>query len=135
MIDDCSDGHAYLATVTIALIAMAKEARGILPSADFFWSRNSDPAFWLMINGYGRPRHLAGIVGAFVHYESERRYGSAITKTYFDISAVEIGGKVVLAPDAARLAEFEDNPSLRHYVADTCQPPCLSAPLTAIKAA
>lgn len=110
MIEECTLNHAYLATVTIALIAMAKEARGILPSVDFFWTRNSDPAFWLMINGYGRPGHLAGIVGAFVHHAAEKRYGRPITKTYFDISTVTVGEKVVLEPDEARIKEFEESP-------------------------
>ncbi|NTF23565.1 hypothetical protein G6L37_34910 [Agrobacterium rubi] len=112
MIDECALGHAYVATVTIALIGMAKDARGILPSTDFYWARSMDPAFWMMINGYGRPRHLAGIVGAFTHHAAERKLGHPMTKTYFDISAVEISGKIVLTPDEERLAQFEQDPHL-----------------------
>lgn len=112
MIDECALGHAYVATVTIAMIAIAKGARGILPSTDFFWARKSDPAFWLMINGYGRPRHLAGIVGAFTHHAAEKQYGHAMAKTYFDISSVEIGGMVLLDPSPERLEEFELDPHL-----------------------
>lgn len=82
------------------------------PSTDFFWARKSDPAFWLMINGYGRPRHLAGIVGAFTHHAAEKQYGHAITKTYFDISSVDIGGRAVLLPSPERLEQFEQDPHL-----------------------
>jgi hypothetical protein len=84
---DCALFHAYTATVAIAFIARAKEANGILPSSEFHWLRKDDPALWLMVNGFGRPRHDARIAGAFAHYEHERSEGRS-TATHFDDCAV-----------------------------------------------
>lgn len=112
LVEECALSHAYGATITIAMIARVKASNGILQSSDFFWARSADPAFWLMINGYGRPRHDPRIVGAFVHYAAEKRGGGPLSKTYFDISSVEIRGETVLEADPVRLEEFRSNPGL-----------------------
>jgi hypothetical protein len=70
-IEECSLMHAWVATVTVAMIDRAKSAHGILPSSDFHWTRSADPAFWLMINGFGRPRQSPEVAGIFAHHAFE----------------------------------------------------------------
>lgn len=82
-IDDLGTFHAYLSTVTIALIDRVKTTNGVLPSTEFHWTRKDDPLFWLMINGYGRPRHVPEIAGAFAHYGFELANGRS-EQTHFD---------------------------------------------------
>lgn len=83
MIEDLAACHAHVATVTIALIDKAKAANGVLPSTEFSWARKDDPAFWLMINGYGRAKHSADIAGAFAHFGYEQAHGRSV-ETYFE---------------------------------------------------
>lgn len=83
MVEELAACHAYLATVTIALIDKAKAANGVLPSTEFYWTRKDDPAFWLMVNGYGRPKHSAEIAGAFAHFAYEQAHGRSV-ETYFE---------------------------------------------------
>lgn len=83
MVEDLAACHAHVATVTIALIDKAKAANGVLPSTEFYWARKEDPAFWLMINGYGRPKHSADIAGAFAHFAYEQVHGRSV-ETYFE---------------------------------------------------
>jgi hypothetical protein len=87
MVDDLAACHAHVATVTIALIEKAKAANGVLPSTEFYWARKDDPAFWLMINGYGRPKHSADIAGAFAHFAYEQAHGRSV-ETYFEDCSV-----------------------------------------------
>lgn len=84
LISDLAGRHAYLATVTLALIRKAKETSGILPSSDFLWTREKDPHFWRIINGYGRPNHLASVVGVFAHFDFEQKLQAPSLTTYFD---------------------------------------------------
>lgn len=78
IIDELATRHAYVATVTLALIEKAKKANGIMPSSDFLWARGKDEGLWLMVNGFGRPRALPEIAGAFAHYEAEKKFGGAL---------------------------------------------------------
>lgn len=89
LIDSIASKHAYVATVTIALIAAAKETSGVLPSTDFLWSRSKDRHFWKLINGYGRPRQLADVAGAFAHYTFEKKVGQASLETHFEKCRVQ----------------------------------------------
>lgn len=83
LIAGLAEKHAYVATVTVALIEVAKKASGILPSSEFLWSRGKDPAFWLMINGYGRIKQKAAVVGVFAQYHLEKKLGTPCAETYF----------------------------------------------------
>lgn len=83
LIEDRAVDHAWLGTVTIAMIDMAKRASGILPSTDFMWTRTADPRFWQLMNSYGRPRHLIGAAAAYAHFEMEKRIGKAVVETHF----------------------------------------------------
>lgn len=83
ILDDCALFHAHNATVAIAFIARAKEANGVMPSSEFHWLRKEDPPLWSMVNGFGQPRHAAGIVGAFTHYKYELTNGRSVD-THFD---------------------------------------------------
>jgi hypothetical protein len=83
LVEELAVSHAHVATVTIALIEKAKAANGVLPSTEFYWARQADPSFWLMINGYGRPKHSADIAGAFAHFAYEQGHGRSI-ETYFE---------------------------------------------------
>jgi len=105
IVEDCARRHAHLATVTIALIARAKASGGVLPSSAFFWARSGDPAFWLMVNGFGRPSHFPAIAGAFEHYSAECREGTPLPVTHFDASIVHVGGDEAYEPDWSALAE------------------------------
>jgi hypothetical protein len=81
LLDELAGNHAYVATVTLAVIERAKIESGILQSSDFLWTRGVDRQLWQMINGYGRPRQFASVVGIFAHFEFEKRHGlSAETK-------------------------------------------------------
>jgi hypothetical protein len=82
-VDDLATFHAYLSTVTIALIDRVKTVNGVLPSTEFQWAKKEDPLFWLMINGYGRPRHFPEIAGAFAHHAFEVENGRS-EQTHFD---------------------------------------------------
>lgn len=86
LIDDAASRHAYTATVSIALIQKAKETSGILPSTDFLWARSKDLHFWHLINAYGRPRQKKEVVGAFAHFDLERKRGEPVPETYFDLA-------------------------------------------------
>jgi hypothetical protein len=88
LIDDIATRHAYVGTVTIALIAAAKSTSGILPSTDFMWTRGNDVQFWRMINGYGRPRVVADIAGAYAHYKFELKSGKALEEAFFEKTVV-----------------------------------------------
>jgi hypothetical protein len=83
LVEELAISHAYVATVTLALIDKAKTANGVLPSTEFYWARKDDPAFWLMINGYGRPKHSADIAGPFAHFAYEQLNGRSVD-THFE---------------------------------------------------
>jgi hypothetical protein len=83
LVEDLATFHAYTATVTIALIDKAKRANGVLPSTEFYWAREADPSFWLMINGFGRLKYSPDIAGAFAHYEFEMLHGRSL-ETFFE---------------------------------------------------
>jgi hypothetical protein len=87
LLEELAGRHAYVATVTLAVIERAKIESGILQSSDFLWTRAIDQKLWQMINGYGRPRQFASVVGIFAHFEFEKRHGISI-ETKFDKTAV-----------------------------------------------
>jgi hypothetical protein len=87
LLEELAGKHAYVATVTLAVIERAKIESGILQSSDFLWTRGVDRQLWQMINGYGRPRQFASVVGIFAHFELEKRHGLSV-ETKFAASTV-----------------------------------------------
>lgn len=78
LLERCIEKHAFVASVSIAMIHLAKTAGGVVPSTDFMWTRTEDPHAWRMINGYGRPAHIHEVVGAFAQWEAEKTVGRPI---------------------------------------------------------
>lgn len=76
--------HFYAATVVLGLIEAVKEKASFTSTTDFGWAKVSDPAFWHLINGHGRRTVHPSVVGAFTHYEFERKQGAAISRTDFE---------------------------------------------------
>ncbi|TLX16718.1 hypothetical protein [Rhizobium sp. MHM7A] len=76
--------HFYAATVVLGLIEAVKAKASFTSTTDFGWAKVSDPAFWHLINGHGRRTVHPSVVGAFTHYEFERKQGTAISRTDFE---------------------------------------------------
>lgn len=80
LVEQVAKEHHHVDTVCLALIKLAKDSGGVLPSSDFLWTRSADPEFWLLINGYGRRNHKPEVAAAFVHFALERKFGRPISE-------------------------------------------------------
>jgi hypothetical protein len=85
--------HFYAATVFLGLIEAVKEKASFTSTIDFGWAKVSDPALWHLINGHGRRTVHPSVVGAFTHYEYERKQGMAVSRTEFEGATLVISDR------------------------------------------
>lgn len=66
--------HGYVTTVMASLLAASREA-GVLSTSEFIWLKPMDRRMWYMMNSVGRYTAVSEIVGAFAHWQAERKLG------------------------------------------------------------
>jgi len=70
-IQDILKGHAYEATIFMALFLYARED-GVFATADFLWLKPFDRKFWYIMNNVGRQVAFCEAAGVHAHYLAEK---------------------------------------------------------------
>ncbi|STX28145.1 IcmP protein [Legionella beliardensis] len=96
LIQEITNGHAYMLTVMASLLASARKD-GVVPSAEFLWLKPLDRRLWYMLNSVGRQTPFAEVAGPFAHWVAEKALGRRSLVPMIDeaIKALEIAVKEV----------------------------------------
>jgi hypothetical protein len=77
--DKTAVGHAYVATVLMAMLSATRTEGGVLGAAEFLWLKGVDRPLWYALNNVGRRLVFVEGAGAVAHFEAECHAGIPLT--------------------------------------------------------
>ncbi len=75
-----ANGHAWLESAFPAMLAVAREDRGVLPAAAFLWLKGEDRPLWYILDNVGSEAVMIEAAGAISHFRAERQIGKPIRR-------------------------------------------------------
>lgn len=82
IVDKQAQNHAFVNTLTLAIIELAKTSQAILPSAYFLFLQKYDPVLVLLLNGWGRKEPWIETVGIVHHHFCEQTLKKPLNKLF-----------------------------------------------------
>ena len=87
--------HAYFETAMMALLQLARDKAGVMPTGEFIWLRPTDRVLYYALNNLGRYTHFCEAAGIWAHWDAEVRADRPILAPQVNGAAAALHVKLI----------------------------------------